>query len=554
MVDGFTSSQKKNVLIYFFTYSITGRTLSTLPIKSTELYLHSSLATQYPEEQRDYLTQNLEYYEVGKERVLVSDFMKYGGDNPPLQRINTEGHSMELENFLFTFRYLTIINLSHTQLGKAGYSLAQSIKSSGDESPLKELSLKNCSLSATVTLEFVQSLSKCKHLTILNLSGNILQEVGHTLVQSITSWGNDPPLKQLFLHNCSMPVHAVRDLVQSLSACRKLTHLDLGRNNLGEAGHHLAMSIRSWGHNSSLQELYLYNSLMPMNACIELIQVLSRSKQFTHLDLGENFLVNAGYFLALLIRSWENDPPFEELHLFDCLMPLKACTELVQCLSKCRNLTYLQLGKNFLGKVGHQLAKTISYWGDNPPLKQLHLYDCSISREVISGLLKSLSTCKCLTHLNLGKNLIGTAGYNLAQSITYWGNNPQLQELILMDCEMPSNVTSELLESLWECKRMKTLDLSGNILDESGLQLAESIHFWGDEPPLQRLYLGDCSMPADVWNVLFQALLVCRNLNEFDAPKDILNNVGYDIPKVFIFLMQPQFAKFKLAEVSSLHV
>ena len=457
---------------------------------------------------------------------------------------------MELMSFLSTFRNLTIINLSHTQLGEAGSSLAQSIKSSEDESPLRELSLNDCSLPTTASLKFVQSLSKCKHLTILNLSGNILREVGHELVQSIRSWGNDPPLQQLSLHSCSLPVHAAVELAKSLSTCRKLTHLDLGRNNLGEAGNHLVMSIRSWGNKSSLRELYLYNCLIPMNACIELVQALSRSKHFTHLDIGENFLVEAGFHLAVLIRSWENDPPLKELHLYDCLMPVDACTELVQWLSKCRGLTYLELGKNFLGKAGHELAQTISCWGGKPPLQQLHLYDCSISSEVIRELLKSLSTCKSLTHLNLGKNLIGTAGYNLAQSITYWGNDPQLQELILKDCQMPFDASSEVLESLWACKRITNLDLSGNILDESGLQLAESIRFWGDDPPLQRLYLDNCAMPADVWNELFQALLVCRNLNEFDAPENILNKVGYDIPKVFIILMQQQLAKIKVAEVN----
>ena len=115
---------------------------------------------------------------------------------------------------------------------------------------------------------------------------------------------------------------------------------------------------------------------------------------------------------------------------------------------------------------------------------------------------------------------------------------------------MPFESSSEVLESLWGCKRITNLDLSGNILDESGLQLAESIRFWGDDPPLQRLSLDNCPMPADVWNELFQALLVCRNLNEFDAPENILNKVGYDIPKVFIFLMQQQLAKIKFAEVN----
>ena len=446
----------------------------------------SSSATEdftYTEKQSGYLTQNLEYYEIGKDRSLVSDFVKCQGDNPTLQRINLQGHSMELMSFLSTFRNLTIINLSHTQLGEAGSSLAQSIKSSEDESPLRELSLNDCSLPTTALLKFVTSLSKCKHLTILNLSGNILREVGHELVQSIRSWGNDPPLQQLFLHSCSLPVHAAVELAKSLSTCRKLTHLDLGMNNLGEAGNHLVIAIRSWFG----------------------LKFGPKFGPRFGLRFGPRFGLKLARGLARgLARSW-----------------LKVWPEV-----------WPEVGPRFGPRFGPKL------------------YDCSISGRVIRELLKSLSTCKSLTHLNLGKNLIGTAGYNLAQSITYWGNDAQFQELILKDCQMPLNVSSEVLDSLWACKRITTLDLSGNILDESGLQLAESIRFWGDDSPLQRLYLDNCSMPADVWNELFQALLVCRNLNEFDAPENILNKVGYDIPKVFIFLMQQQLAKIKFAEVN----
>ena len=93
--------------------------------------------------------------------------------------------------------------------------------------------------------ELVKSLSTCRHLIVLNLGENWLGAAGYNLSNSIRSWGEVPPLKELYLHSCSLPENASKELVQSLSNCKSLTHLDLGRNILGEAGQYLAESIKS---------------------------------------------------------------------------------------------------------------------------------------------------------------------------------------------------------------------------------------------------------------------------------------------------------------------
>ena len=116
-----------------------------------------------------------------------------------------------------------------------GHQLAQSIRSWGDEPPLQQLYLFNCSLTATASLELVQSLSSLRHLTALNLGENKLGEAGHQLAQSIRSWGDEPPLQKLCLHNCFITATASLEFVQSLSSCRHLTVWDLGQNKLGEA-------------------------------------------------------------------------------------------------------------------------------------------------------------------------------------------------------------------------------------------------------------------------------------------------------------------------------
>ena len=70
-------------------------------------------------------------------------------------------------------------------------------------------------------------------------------EAGRSLAQSITSWGDDPPLQGLHLYRCSIPKQVWAELLQSLSSCKQLSDLDLLYNTIGEAGRYLAQSITS---------------------------------------------------------------------------------------------------------------------------------------------------------------------------------------------------------------------------------------------------------------------------------------------------------------------
>ena len=55
---------------------------------------------------------------------------------------------------------------------------------------------------------------------------------------------------------------------------------------------------------------------------------------------------------------------------------------------------------NKVGKAGIHIAEMIRNCGDDPPLQQLWLGNCSIPEEECTEILKSLSMCKHLTHLD----------------------------------------------------------------------------------------------------------------------------------------------------------
>ena len=259
-------------------------------------------------------------------------------------------------------------------------------KSWGDEPPLQNLLLDDCSLTATASLELVQSLETCRHLAELSLEENKLGEAGQLLAQSISSWGDEPPLQKLWLYHCSLTATASLELVQSLATCRHLTALDLRENKLGEAGHQLAQSISSWRDEPPLQNLWLHNCSLSASASLELVQSLATCRHPIKLDLRENKLGEAGHQLAQSIRSWGDEPPLQELWLYNCSLTGTASLELVQSLSTCRNLTALDLGRTNLDQAGNNLR------GQSDTGEMNRHYRNSTSTTV---------PCQLLHHLNL---------------------------------------------------------------------------------------------------------------------------------------------------------
>ena len=278
-------------------------------------------------------------FDLGREGSRVSELIKRLGHNPTVTMINLPDYSMSLDKsvefikFLSRCKHLTHIDMSNNILDTSAQHLAKSIRSWGDKPALQVLCLYNCSLTATASLELVQSLSSCRHLTVLDLAENKIGEAGHQLAQSIKSWGDEPPLQKLSLHNCSLTATAPLELVQSLSSCRHLTELDLGENKIGEAGHQLAQSIKSWGDEPPLQKLYLYNCSLSATASLEFVQSLSSCRHLTVLDLRGNKLGKAGHQLSQSIKSWGDEPPLQKLQLYNCSLTATASLEPVQFLS-----------------------------------------------------------------------------------------------------------------------------------------------------------------------------------------------------------------------------
>ena len=157
----------------------------------------------------------------------------------------------------------------------------------------------------------------------------------------------------------------------------------------------------------------------------------------------------------------------------------------------------MNLGGHSLENTGENLVELIESFGLDPPLQCLYLPNCSITEEKCTKMLKCLSKCRHLTDLNLSGNRVGKGGIHIVEMIERLGLDSPLQLLYLRDCSIPSNTLQEILKRLKKCKQLTNLDLGGNSLENTGENLVELIESFGLDPPLQCLYLPNCSITEE---------------------------------------------------------
>ena len=323
---------------------------------------------------------------LGKKGNSLTGFIKQQGENPTLETISLRQYSMpgrwnELLQFTSTCKYLWQLVLSRNVIGDAGLKLAESIRSWGENAPLKELVLIKCSMSERVWTEILQSLSSCNNLSLLDLSNNAIGEAGHHLTQLIKFWGDNMPLNKLFLENCSLPEKVCTELLQSLSSCKELSHLNLSDNKIGEAGNYLVQLVSSCGDKAPLQYLNLHHCSMPETVWVGLLKYLSSCKLLCGLNLSGNTLGQAGQYLEQLIL---NNPPMDLLDLSNCAIPKEFWPSLFQSLSYCKNVKNLHFSGNTITSCLSSFLPDLS--PDLPSLKYLQLMSTAMDKTDVKHL------------------------------------------------------------------------------------------------------------------------------------------------------------------------
>ena len=253
------------------------------------------------------------------------------------------------------------------------------------------------------------------------------------------------------------------------------------------------------------------NSLLPM--CCE----ISQAQEITDL-----FMQDIEYHHDTDDMKFRLSTHTVSLHILDCKLPQNLASQLLAQLAICKRMKTIYMENFIIGDLANFIPKAILSW-EYPSLEVLFLRNCSIPKNNVGEILKSLATCQHITCLNLSGNHVGASGKYLAEAIKNWGDAPSLQSLYLRNCSIPEESCTEILRTLTNCQNLKDLVLSGNHVGASGKYLADAVKNWGDVPALQFLYLQNCSIPEESCAEILRTLTNCQNLKKLNLSG---NHVG----------------------------
>uniref|UniRef100_A0A8C3W6J4 NLR family pyrin domain containing 13 n=1 Tax=Catagonus wagneri TaxID=51154 RepID=A0A8C3W6J4_9CETA len=248
----------------------------------------------------------------------------------------------------------------------------------------------------------------CNHsLTHLDLSSNNL---GITVSTIIFRTLRHPAcsLKYL-LEKCNLPVASCQDLALLLISTHRMTHLCLGFNQIQDAG--VKLLCASLTHAKCLLErLVLWFCQLGAASCGYLSNALLQNKRLTHLNLRKNNLGDEG--VKLLCEPLRcADCRLQDLNLSDCSFSVEGCRELADALKHNRSVTVLDIGENNVRDDGvKELCEALKHL--NCALKTLGLEKCSLTRNCCQHICSVLRKNRSLVHLNLLGNDLGPDGVN----------------------------------------------------------------------------------------------------------------------------------------------
>ena len=115
-----------------------------------------------------------------------------------------------------------------------------------------------------------------------------------------------------------------------------------------------------------------------------------------------------------------------------------------------------------LGNSGRHLSTSVQAWRPSSHLKTFILCNVSITVPDWGKLCESLVVCQNLTHLDLSQNILGQSGLQLACSMQSWGFHLEIANF--EGCCLKADASRDIIKHLSGCKDLKILNLSGNTL------------------------------------------------------------------------------------------
>ena len=195
---------------------------------------------------------------------------------------------------------------------------------------------------------------------------------------------------------------------------------------------HLAENLH---HVPQLTKLELTYVQMGEKECAALAASLKYLNKLERLNMSNNVL---GHGIIELAKNLNSVPNLTRLNLPNTNMGEDEASALARALKDVPELSYLDMACNALGHGIIELAKNLN---SVPNLTGLHLSSTNMGEDEASALARALKDVPELSYLDLGRNLLGRGVRDLVQHLS---SVPKLMHLSLFGVQMTKTESEEL--------------------------------------------------------------------------------------------------------------
>uniref|UniRef100_UPI00398EED01 protein NLRC5 isoform X1 n=2 Tax=Pristiophorus japonicus TaxID=55135 RepID=UPI00398EED01 len=422
------------------------------------------------------------------------------------------------------------------------------------ESPRSRiLSLKECNLGKRSVEKLFKILGRCKDLTEVDLSCNLLGDEGLQCLRDFL-----PKLHVLKLINVSnnrISPTGVLYLMESLNTCKNVVEVEVSLASTGRSlikfakrcerkvcsvkecifkGKDLFKFFSIVEQCSHLTELNLTCNMMGDEGLQNLVKVVANLKQLKELNLQKNgiSLVAVEYlFVALQSCSKALTVRFEEwwIHGAD------AANLVMKCVCTHPNIADVRIkNTNVLIRLVDNDCRSppapqsdydrIDTTAQHSSLRSISLYECGIEALQLLHLLPTIKQCPHLLEFHLGQNNIGDKGAETVVEIFHLVQG--LRKLSLESINISTTGMMTLAVGLRKCRSIEEINLSQNKLGEEGAtELGKTLS--GFEQ-LKKINLSRIPTATGLigTNMLAKGLSNCTRLEEINLDSLVLRDSG----------------------------
>ncbi|XP_036162430.1 NACHT, LRR and PYD domains-containing protein 11 [Myotis myotis] len=249
-------------------------------------------------------------------------------------------------------RNLTCLCLSCMPISSKVFSLLHEVLTNPMCS-IQHLSLMKCDLEASAYQELASLLLSSKNMKKLTLSKNALIYVAF-LNLPFTIRGMESSRSQPYgfgrLLFCCLTLRSLSLISRSLVLTETLKHLDVSVNNIRDNGV-LVLMMSLVFPTCSVQELEISGCFFTAKACEYMVCALQNNPNLKSLELGSNNVGDAG--MELLCGAMKHpNCKLENIGLEECMLTSACCASLASVLISSKTLKKINLLRNKLGNEG----------------------------------------------------------------------------------------------------------------------------------------------------------------------------------------------------------